>query len=245
MTSENEIILCADGSSTIRSSSFDECYHSVNGALAESVHIFICNGLIHYLNNSVLDSSADKNRTIQVFEAGFGTGLNALLTAMEITSREIYTEYTAVELFPLSKNDILSLKYPHSISEAKDSSLCREIGTIENLYSKITDSEWDELSGITTFFSLKKIHSDILGFEFPVDYFDIVYYDMFSPSVQPQVWEPELFKRIFLSLRPGGIFITYSSKGSVKSGLREAGFVVNRLKGPAGKRHIIRAQRPK
>ena len=244
MTSEKEIILCADGSSTLRSSSFEECYHSVNGALAESVYIFIINGLIHYLNNSGLDSLAGKNRTIKVFEAGFGTGLNALLTAMETTSREIIAEYTAVELFPLSGNEISTLNHPLSISKSQDLSQNWEIEKIENLSSKIINAEWNILTEITPHFSLKKIHSDILSYGFPVDYFDIVYYDMFSPSVQPQVWGSELFKRIFLSLKPGGIFITYSSKGSVKSGLREAGFIVNRLKGPTGKRHIIRALRP-
>ncbi|HON70670.1 MAG TPA: MnmC family methyltransferase, partial [Tenuifilum sp.] len=35
--------------------------------------------------------------------------------------------------------------------------------------------------------------------------------------------------------------VTYSAKGLVKQNLRQAGFNVERLQGPPGKRHMVRA----
>ena len=45
-------------------------------------------------------------------------------------------------------------------------------------------------------------------------------------------------------LNDGGILVTYSAKGVVKEHLRQAGFVVKRLPGALGKRHMVRAEKP-
>lgn len=79
----------ADGSSTIYLPDLDEHYHSVKGALTESTHIFINCGLRHCRKSDVT-----------VFEVGFGTGLNAALTALSTDNRHI--DYHSVERYPLS-----------------------------------------------------------------------------------------------------------------------------------------------
>ncbi len=63
----------------------------------------------------------------------------------------------------------------------------------------------------------------------------------FAPDIQPELWSADVFRKIFEVTKPGGILVTYSSKGIVKRALREAGFIVSRLKGPKGKRHVLRA----
>ncbi len=60
-----KIVPTADGSPTIFLPWLNEHYHSVNGAITESNHVFIERGYLHHLGNSVT-----------VFEIGFGTGLN-------------------------------------------------------------------------------------------------------------------------------------------------------------------------
>jgi tRNA U34 5-methylaminomethyl-2-thiouridine-forming methyltransferase MnmC len=66
-----EIILTDDGSHTLFVPELGEHYHSIHGAIQESGFIFINCGLAF--------STADP---VRIFEAGFGTGLNALLTGI-------------------------------------------------------------------------------------------------------------------------------------------------------------------
>jgi tRNA U34 5-methylaminomethyl-2-thiouridine-forming methyltransferase MnmC len=61
-----------DGSHTLYIKELDEYYHSIHGAIQESMHVFIQSGL-HFI----------QKKEITIFEMGFGTGLNAFLTYLE------------------------------------------------------------------------------------------------------------------------------------------------------------------
>jgi len=65
------LIITSDGSHTLYVPGMDEHYHSHFGALTESLHIFINTGLASLGPGPVT-----------ILEVGFGTGLNALLTAI-------------------------------------------------------------------------------------------------------------------------------------------------------------------
>ncbi|MDD3988659.1 MAG: tRNA (5-methylaminomethyl-2-thiouridine)(34)-methyltransferase MnmD [Bacteroidales bacterium] len=241
MSLTKEIVKCRDGSYTLRSALFGECYHSANGALAESLHIFIRNGLDYYLEQSNRTGS----ETLRIFEAGFGTGLNTLLTALRVNGRDdLSIEYSAVELYPVAPSESASLNYPLSISRDYPFVFDGGIESAEELEKKINNARWDTGTMITEKFRLIKIHADILSLDLPLNRYDIVYYDMFSPAVHPRVWEKDILTKIYSSCRPGAVFITYSSKGSVKRELRDCGFNLYRLSGPEGKRHILRAVKP-
>ncbi|NOX87053.1 MAG: SAM-dependent methyltransferase, partial [Chlorobi bacterium] len=71
--------------------------------------------------------------------------------------------------------------------------------------------------------------------------FDVVFFDAFSPAVQPEMWTEEIFSKIALSMKPGGVLTTYSTKGTVKRALKANGFTIEKLPGPPGKREILRA----
>ncbi len=73
------------------------------------------------------------------------------------------------------------------------------------------------------------------------NYYDVVFFDAFSPDSQPEMWTTEVFKKIFNFLKRGGVLTTYSCKGIVKRALREAGFTIEKLPGPPGKREFLRA----
>lgn len=68
----------------------------------------------------------------------------------------------------------------------------------------------------------------------------VVYYDTFSPATQPNLWDETIFRNIASGCTPGSLLVTYCSKGTVKQALRSAGFTLERLSGPPGKRHILR-----
>ena len=70
------VITTSDGSKTIQIEDWDEQYHSIHGAIQESQHVYIKTGLHHFLN-------LHNPKELRILEIGFGTGLNAFLTALE------------------------------------------------------------------------------------------------------------------------------------------------------------------
>ena len=54
---------------------------------------------------------------------------------------------------------------------------------------------------------------------------------------------PRLVRPVFGLLRPSGSMVTYCAKGNVRRLLEQVGFNVERLKGPPGKQHMLRATR--
>jgi len=235
---KREIVITADGSSTIRLCEEDECYHSVNGALAESLHIFINNGLNRFLNEKRA-SVEPIHKCISILEIGLGTGLNCVLTAIEaLKHKDLIFNYIALEKYPVTVQELKCLNYEIFLGRDYNSIL-----------EKIHSVQWGVSEKILNNFNLTKIERDIKELEGDslkgvISNVDIVYFDAFSPNIQPELWSREIFKGLFSMMSGGSILITYSSRGSVKIALRESGFTVKRLKGPSGKRHITLATRP-
>jgi tRNA U34 5-methylaminomethyl-2-thiouridine-forming methyltransferase MnmC len=216
-----EIKKTDDGSHTLFVPELKEHYHSAFGAIQESMHVFIHAGLKYF----------DQKEELSILEIGFGTGLNALLTAVE--SRDQQIKYWGIEAFPLDKEVIQKLNYPQLIPyDASDL-----------IFDKIHQGEWGKASKITDAFMLTKFHSKIQETALPKNHFHLVYFDAFAPDVQPELWASEILMKIYASMKPGGILVTYSSKGLVKQNLRAAGFSVKRLPGAAGKKHMVRAEK--
>jgi len=213
-----EIIITEDGSHTIYVPELGEHYHSVHGAIQESEHIFIKCGL--------RISNADP---LNIFEAGFGTGLNAFLTAIEATIQKRRIIYTAIEKYPLSGSVTGKLNYKKFFPEG-----------YAFLFDMIHSAQWDRAENITDNFILKKIECDLAGYE-ASEKFDLIYFDAFGPDKQSEMWTDEIFRKISEMSARDGILVTYSAKGSVRRSLKGAGFDVSLLPGPPGKRHIIRA----
>jgi tRNA U34 5-methylaminomethyl-2-thiouridine-forming methyltransferase MnmC len=222
---ELEFVVTGDGSHTLRLPGLAENYHSVHGAIAESLHIFIHAGL-DFVRNS--------QQEISILEIGFGTGLNALLTCVEAQGKDTRIDYTSIEIYPLQEEIYLKLNYPEMIE-------FQEAGTI---FNKLHTSSWNEKHQITERFSLLKIHSSLQDYNPPSGSFDLVYFDAFGPDVQPGMWSEDVFKKMALALKKGGVLVTYSSKGTVKRNLIAAGFSIEKLPGPKGKREILRANIP-
>lgn len=209
-----------DGSNTLYVKEIDEHYHSIKGALTESQHIFINCGLKEIQNDK-----------IDIFEVGFGTGLNAILTLLNGESKHI--SYTTIEKFPLPLEIINRIHYSSIFNEEEYS-----------LYRQLHESQWNEYVEISKDFTLKKIQSDLTTHSFSNNY-DLVYFDAFSPEKQPEMWEEEIFNKIFNCLRPGGVLVTYCAKGEIRRRMQKVGFTVERLAGPPnGKREILRARKP-
>ena len=227
---EKVIILktTADGSFTLYNPDLDEQYHSMNGAVQESKHVYIEAGLIHYINKNNSNRKKDhkvQQHEIYLLELGFGTGLNAYLTALEAEKQKIKIRYVALEKFPLSQDITNQLNYSD-----------------ENrlLFQQIHQSGWGNSVSINKYFDLQKLEIDFFEFNFP-DFYDLVFYDAFAPDKQPEVWSQELFDKLFFSMNSGGILTTYCAKGIVRRMMLQAGFTVERIPGASGKREMLRA----
>jgi tRNA U34 5-methylaminomethyl-2-thiouridine-forming methyltransferase MnmC len=227
---ERKIIITGDGSSSISIPEMNVTYHSIHGAIQESRHVFIEAGL-----KSISPFAAV--RRINIFEMGFGTGLNALLTLIESEklNQEIY--YETIEPFPLNNEMIKSLNYCEQLQRSD----------LQTVFENLHACAWEKEITITPNFLFKKSGTNLLNFGTPGTFgtFELIYFDAFDPNVQPELWTEEIFDKMFSLLQPRGVLVTYSSKGAVRRVMQSAGFNVEKLPGPPGKREMVRAAHPK
>ncbi|MFN3849110.1 MAG: tRNA (5-methylaminomethyl-2-thiouridine)(34)-methyltransferase MnmD [Spirosomataceae bacterium] len=213
-----EPIITRDGSHTLFSKKFNQIYHSTFGALQESQRVFIELGLEYAIEHF---------NEIKIFEMGFGTGLNALMTAQIAQNRRIKIDYTAIEAYPVGIEIVQNLNYDGLINS--------------NDLLKLHLQDWNTKSAINQYFTLQKINGELEKTAFDTNDFNLVYFDAFAPETQPELWTQEIFEKIASMMQQGGILTTYCSKGYVQRNLKAAGFRVEKHAGPVGKREVIRA----
>lgn len=218
-----KIVPTADNSKTLLIPGLNETYHSTHGAVQEGKHVFIEHGLAYIKNTPI----------IEIFEMGFGTGLNALLSLEFAVDHKLNIHYTSIEKFPLSTEIIDKLGYGRLLDPEK----------FEHAYTQMHTTSPSQNSIIHQRFSLEKIEGDILNIDLPPDKFDIVYYDAFGPKTQAELWEEEPLRKMYNCLKQGGILVTYCAQGQFKRNLKAVGFEVESLPGPPGKREMTRARK--
>jgi tRNA U34 5-methylaminomethyl-2-thiouridine-forming methyltransferase MnmC len=218
---ERRILITSDGSQTVSVPELQITYHSIHGAIQESLHVFIEAGLKQLLK---------QYETINIFEMGFGTGLNALLSlqrALE-TNQKIF--YYAIELFPLQSHEYNLLNYPEQLQDA----------SLQPYFVKMHECEWGNDVQIHPLFTLHKSNKSLLNLS-ANHLFNLIYFDAFAPKAQPELWTEQVFEKMFRILENKGTLVTYCSKGDVGRALLAAGFTMEKLKGPPHKREMIKA----
>ena len=214
-----QILKTSDGSQTIYLPEINEHYHSLNGAITESEYVYIKNGYLFF-----------QGKNPKVFEVGFGTGLNCLLTALQAEHLKRPTIYISIEKLPLAKNITDCLDYGRLISD-----------DAQNLFEKIHNCLWNKDVQLTEFFRLLKIEGDILNYNLAdIENCNVIYFDAFGPDKQPEMWTPTIFSKISMLTSVGGVMVTYSAKGDVRRQLTASGFDMKRIPGPPGKIHMLR-----
>ncbi len=227
---QRKIIVTEDGSFSLKLDCYDEQFHSIHGAVSESRHIFIDAGL-----------KAFSQPELSIFEMGFGTGINALLTFVHGHDQNI--DYHTIEAFPLEEDEYLLLHNVELIYQQCKDIISLSKAELQEVFLRMHRSRDGERVQIAPNFSFTK---EIVRLEdkiFRNNTFDLIYFDAFSPNIQPHLWSDEIFEKIFLAMRKNGIFTTYCAKGVVKRSLKKAGFTVEGLPGPVGKREITRARK--
>jgi tRNA U34 5-methylaminomethyl-2-thiouridine-forming methyltransferase MnmC len=219
-----KVIETKDGSKSLYLPELDETYHSTHGALQESQHVYIKSGIEYLIDQENPDS-------IKVFEMGFGTGLNAYLTADFARRSNRRIHYRTIEKYPLSIADHCSLGYSLLLTSPDYARDCHAIA----------EAPWGQKVEINSNFILEKIQGDFFEYSDPETGFDLLYFDAFGHRAQSELWEEEVFKICASLLRKGGVLVTYASKGSARRNLIAAGFEVEKTPGAPGKREMMRA----
>lgn len=220
-----KLVTTSDGSHTLYVPELGEHYHSVHGAVQESTHVFIKHGL---------QALPVGEGPIYIFEMGLGTGLNLLLTALQPLARPIY--YVSIEAYPVSAEEAASLNYGNLFEEHPEA---------KGLLQAIHVLAWGAPAELKPRLTIHKIHGKLSELDWAtLPQFNLVYFDAFAPDVQPNLWSEEVFAALYNQMQPEGILVTYCAKGSVKRAMKAAGFTIERLPGPPGKREMTRATKP-
>lgn len=216
-----------DGSFTLKSPHHGAPYHSLHGAVAESRHVFVAQGL---------DVAAPGDGPLRVFEFGFGTGLNAGLAWQWSRHAGRALTYTGIEPFPVGADEVAALGY-HAVC-----------GLSPDEFAKLHTALRTDAPLKADGFEASVHQVDWTGFasnpstlNLPPQ--DLVFYDAFAPSEQPDLWTRDHFRQVAALVRDGGLLVTYCAKGEVRRALEEAGWAVERLPGPPGKREMLRARK--
>lgn len=220
---KHELVITSDGSHTLFVKELDEHYHSIHGALQESMHVFINAGL----------TEAEKHfDTIHLLEIGFGTGLNCLLTYF---NHHKPVKYAGIEAFPVEESILGKLNYTEWMNY-RDA---------QKVFQLLHAEKWNKPALLNSDFELIKLQQkieDITSTDFQIyNAPNLIYFDAFAPSAQPELWTENIFKNIYNIMSQGGILVTYCAKGEVKRNMKAARFTIEALPGPKGKREMTRA----
>jgi len=210
-----------DGSYTLHIPEWDEQYHSKHGAIAEALHVFIKEGLYYWLSQNIVSS-------VSILEIGFGTGLNAFLTSLECETNSIHVDYTGIEAYPLKISEIEKLNYASLLKVS------------EEKFLQLHQVPWEVKSTVSETFQLTKQQKFFSEIE-AENCFNIIYFDAFGIRVQPELWTEEIFRKMFVALKPEGVLVTYAANGHARRAMQAVGFKVERLAGPPGKKEMLRS----
>jgi tRNA U34 5-methylaminomethyl-2-thiouridine-forming methyltransferase MnmC len=216
---KREIVITNDGSTTIHLPEWNESYHSKHGAIQEAKHVFIKNGL-----------SLFEGKPVSVLEIGFGTGLNCFITFLEAQKKNEPVNYVGVEAYPIAKEEVQLLNYVKELEAAEFSSVFDAMHTLE----------WDIQSKLTPTFELTK-RKQFFDEIYDIEQFDLIYFDAFGFTVQPDLWDEAIFRKMHTALKPSGVLVTYACRTIIKKAMEAVGFTTEKLPGAPGKREMLRA----
>ena len=214
---------------------FDDVYFSKEDGLEESRYVFLD-------HNGIPERWQETSARFTIFETGFGTGLNFLLTRQawkehrqspgveQNTAQHLH--YISVEKYPLNREELrqaLSL-WPHLMDQAED--LINQYPLPVSGFHSLRFPD-EHLTLTLIFDDVKHAVQQISG---PVDTW---YLDGFAPSRNPEMWSEELFRNMARLSLPGTTVATFTAAGLVKRGLKGAGFTVSKVKGFGRKREML------
>src|SRR5258708_15331532 len=215
----------ADG--TLVSPEFKDVYHSADGGLAQSRHVFLA--------ANELPARWKARPSFVILETGFGLGLN-FLAAWEARRRDggrsRRLHFVSVESRPFSGADLAAALAPFA--------------ELQPLAQALVNLWPPPLAGF------HRLHFDggnvILTLLFGdvremlpqlVARADAFFLDGFTPARNPGMWSPEVVRELARLAAPGATIATWTVAGGVRTALGDAGFRVVKREGFGSKREML------
>jgi len=208
----------------------DDIYHSAVGGLAQAEYVF--------LKGNQLPERWQKRRVFTVLETGFGMGINFLVTWAAWRADPDRCErlhFVSTEKHPFSRDNLLAAIAP-AVADTSISQLAQQLADAwPTLVPGTHRLEFEEgRVTLTLVFgdAAQTLHTLWLRA-------DAFYLDGFSPSKNPELWTPAIFKSLARLAGDDATFSTYTSAGDVKRGMQQAGFEYKKMDGFGWKRAML------
>lgn len=239
----------ADGSLTLYHNEAQQAYHNQAGAWSESY--------AHYIKYSQFSALLTTQQAFTLLDPSFGLGYNcfslvqavwewlhqpdtpSFSTPLRLNIIAFELDASLAPLWPMMLNQPCYTNLPpqfkcsfeHNIyyqtqnTEAKPLFLNTPKDRLELDFSLFVGDANQQLAACLKKGVLKK------------ESVDVVFYDMFSPQVVPQLWCSDVFRAYHAVLHPiHGQLLTYSCARVVKDALSEAGFTYSVTKQKLGRK---------
>jgi len=210
------------------SSEYDDIYFSVDGGLAETKAVF--------LDGCHLPEAWETCEIFNVFELGFGSGLN-FLACWELWQKTALPDqklhFISVEAFPWTKEDL--------------NKALRKFPSLGKIARQLIDIWPGRVKGV------HRLHFGPVSltlFHMPVDEalgsyagpeINAWFLDGFSPSKNPEMWSQTVFYDMAKISTSKARVGTFTVAGPVRRGLEQAGFSVTKCPGFGRKRERLEA----
>ncbi|GAA0639715.1 FAD-dependent 5-carboxymethylaminomethyl-2-thiouridine(34) oxidoreductase MnmC [Brevundimonas lenta] len=214
-----------------RSGRFDDVYFSREDGLAETRAVF--------LHGCGLPEAWQGLRHFTVAELGFGTGLN-IAALLDLWRREgppdAHLHIFSVEGFPLSREEAArALSNWPEIADAADALLSAWPAPTPGFHRL-------DLPGFNATLDLAvgEVEWALSQWSGPADAW---FLDGFAPSTNPAMWSEAVLDLIAARSSPTSRIATFTVAGSVRRGLAQRGFTVEKRPGHGRKRERLEARR--
>jgi len=207
------------------STDFDDIYFSVDNGLEETRTVF--------LGGCGLPEGWQNRSRFIVGELGFGSGLNFLATWQmwdQTKPKDGHLHFISIEKMPFTADHLTRAlsAWPELAKYAKQ--------LIQVWPGRVKGFHRLEFGDVT----LTLIHDDITPALEALDaHVDAWFLDGFSPAKNPDMWSPEVMRKLAKLSAPKARFGTFTVAGSVRQALTDAGFIVEKKEGFGRKRHRL------
>lgn len=209
---------------------FGDVYFSRDDGLGETRHVFLAG------NDLPARFAALPAGSRQVIgETGFGTGLNFLCAWQlfdQLAPADACLHFVSVEKYPLTAADLQRALALWPELAPWSGQLLEQYRAIHPGFQRLV------LDGGRVVLTL--LIGDALQMLPQLDArIDVWFLDGFAPDKNPQMWTPPLFQELARLSAPGASLATFTSKGTVRRDLIEAGFAMRRAPGYGKKWEIL------
>jgi len=208
-----------DGSFTLHSLKFNECYHSVNdGALSEALQKHVMPAF-RFL----------QKHELKILDICFGLGFNTFATIYYALKTKLNKKITiySPEFDQKLLQTLSNFEYP------------KEFSKIQNIIQLVLKNHHYKDKN----FEITLLVGDARQKIKDLKEIDIIYQDPFSPKKNPLLWTQEYFQQLFKISSDEAVMTTYSIATPVRLAMDEAGFFVYEYKGKSTRKQTIASKK--